>query len=82
MKEEEKYWRSVGAGALEVRPPISAGSEERWRQGGSRKYIPSNSPSLLKSCHDIEQSRGWRNQGRKNGNREKSVHWTFYLILR
>lgn len=41
MKEEEKYQRLVGAGAVEVRPPIPAGREERWRQGGSRKYTPS-----------------------------------------
>ena len=61
MKEEEKYLRMVGAGALEVRPPIPAGRGERWRQRGSKKYTPSNSPSLLKPCHNIEQSRGWRN---------------------
>ena len=39
MNEEEKYWRLVGAGAVEVRQPISAGKEKGGdREAAGNKY--------------------------------------------
>ena len=58
-------WRDEGRRVLEAGGSWNCGGEatyicwqgERWRQGGSRKKMPPNSPSLLMPCHYIEQSR-------------------------